>query len=168
MLTLLEHGELKTLYGIFEEWLFYDGLYEVIALSSGNLKGKIGVPCRVHSSCISAHSFNSIECDCREQMISAQKYIQELGQGVIILLDQEGRGYGHWAKMKSCKLKAQGISQSEAYSQLGLGEDSRSYRSAAQVISFLETKSVILLTGNNKKAEQLQLHGVMIDGIKNV
>lgn len=166
MLVLLEHGKLKTLYGLFDEWLFYDGLNEVIALTCGHLQDKNNIPCRVHSSCISAHSFNSIECDCREQMISSQKYIQDSGIGIIILLNQEGRGYGHWAKMKSCKLKEEGMSQSEAYYHLGLGEDSRNYMNAARVTTYLEVQSIILLSGNIKKAEQLRLHGVTIDQIK--
>lgn len=166
MLTLLEQGKLTTLYGLFDEWLFYDGLHEIIALTCGNVKSKNKVPCRIHSSCISAHSFNSIECNCREQMISAQKYIQDIGIGIIIYLEQEGRGFGHWAKMRSCKLKSQEISQSEAYISLGFGDDGRNYQNAAEVIKLLKLNSIVLLTENSKKIEQLISYGIIIDEIK--
>jgi GTP cyclohydrolase II len=85
----------------------------------GEVAQKENVLCRVHSHCISAHVFNSIECDCREQMEMAQRMIQQAGSGVIIWLDQEGKNNGHMALLLSRKLKDEGISQAEAYKQLG-------------------------------------------------
>jgi 3,4-dihydroxy 2-butanone 4-phosphate synthase/GTP cyclohydrolase II len=85
-----------------------DGQKETIALIMGGVAHKQNVLCRVHSHCISAHIFNSIECDCREQMEMSQRLIQKAGSGVIIWVDQEGKNNGHWALLQSRKLKAEG------------------------------------------------------------
>src|SRR4030095_6117049 len=101
MIACLAERNLKTKFGIFKEILFYDGQKESIALVKGDIAGKENVLCRVHSSCISAHIFNSIECECREEMGISQGLIEKAGKGVIIWLDQEGKGNGHLALIKS-------------------------------------------------------------------
>ncbi len=68
MVVQLAEGNLKTKFGEYREVLYYDGQKEAFALVMGNVAGEEAVLCRVHSSCIFAHHFNSIECDCREQM----------------------------------------------------------------------------------------------------
>src|SRR5690349_9497190 len=108
MIVRLAETELKTRFGIFSEILYYDGQKEAIALVMGQLKEMENVLCRVHSHCVAAHIFNSIECDCREQMEMAQRLIKQSGSGIIIWLDQEGRGNGHLAKIKTAKLKTEG------------------------------------------------------------
>jgi len=92
MITKLAEGNLKTKYGEFKEVLYYDGQKESIALIMGEIEGEGEVLCRVHSSCVFGHYFNSIECDCQEQMDISQQLIEREGKGLIILLDQEGRG----------------------------------------------------------------------------
>jgi GTP cyclohydrolase II len=75
MIVKLAQGNLKTKYGTFQEALYYDGQKESIALTMGDIQGAENVLCRVHSSCIFGHYFNSIECDCQQQMdISQQLY----------------------------------------------------------------------------------------------
>ena len=96
MIVKLAEGNLKTKYGIFQERLYYDGQKEAIAFFMGDLQGAEDVLCRVHSSCIFGHYFNSIECDCQEQMDVSQQLIQQAGRGIVILLDQEGKGNGHF------------------------------------------------------------------------
>src|SRR5215213_9325431 len=105
MIIRLAEGFLNTKFGKFLEVLYYDGQKESIALVMGDVKDGENLLCRVHSSCISAHIFNSIECDCREQMEMSQFLIEKEGKGVIVWLDQEGRSNGHLALLSSVKLK---------------------------------------------------------------
>ena len=92
MIRRLASRELKTKFGIFKEILYYDGIRESIAIVMGDVADGENVLCRVHSHCIGAHVFNSIECTCREEMEAAQATVEKEGRGVIIWLDQEGKG----------------------------------------------------------------------------
>lgn len=158
--------ELKTKYGTFRELLYYDGQRESIALVMGDVEGTEGVLCRVHSACISGHVFNSIECDCAEQFEAAQAEIQKESRGVIIYLDQEGKGNGHLALMLSIKYKKE-FGQAEAYKKAGYKDDARSYRPAAEILTDLDVRSIIMLTGNPAKAEDLRRESVIVAGTKN-
>jgi GTP cyclohydrolase II len=75
---------------------------------TGAMKGAEGLFCRVHSSCIFGHYFNSVECDCQEQMNISQSLIQREGRGLIILLDQAGIGNGHRALLNSTNYNKKG------------------------------------------------------------
>ena len=88
MIVKLAEGNLKTKYGLFQEVLFYDGQKESIALIMGDIKNENELLCRVHSSCIFGHYFNSIECDCQEQMDISQQLIQREGKGIILRFRQ--------------------------------------------------------------------------------
>src|SRR5947209_18576486 len=143
MIIRLAEGNLKTKFGVFLEVLYYDGQKESMALVMGDVENAENVLCRVHSSCISAHIFNSIECDCREQMEMSQFLIQQEGRGIIIWLDQEGRANGHLALLSSVKLKEGGRNPTEAYVELGYEVDARSYRSAAEILKDLKVSSII-------------------------
>src|SRR5262245_14803076 len=101
MIIRIAEGQLRTRFGTFWEILYYDGQQEMIALVMGNVRHGEEVLCRLHSHCLAGHVFNSIECDCREQMERAQALIEQRGAGVIIWLDQEGRGNGHLALLRS-------------------------------------------------------------------
>ncbi|WP_340198801.1 GTP cyclohydrolase [Ascidiimonas sp. W6] len=164
MIVSLAEGTLKTKYGTFKEVLFYDGQKEIIVLIMGSIKNESDVLCRVHSSCIFGHYFNSIECDCQEQMNSSQKLIQEAGKGLIILLDQEGKGNGHLALLNSVQYKRQGISQAEAYKLSGYKEDARDFSQAAKVLKYLKVRSIIMLTDNPEKTKTMNDHGVNVSG----
>jgi 3,4-dihydroxy 2-butanone 4-phosphate synthase/GTP cyclohydrolase II len=134
MVIRLAEAPLRTKFGPFLEMLYYDGQQESIAIVMGDVRQHDNVLCRLHSHCVSAHLFNSIDCDCREQMELAQAMIEQQGAGVIIWLDQEGRGNGHLALLRSRPLQAQGLSQTEAYVQLGYAADARQYVSAAAIL----------------------------------
>lgn len=83
MIIKIAEGNLKTKFGEYREYLYYDGLKESIALVMSEVANAEDVLCRVHSSCIFAHVFNSIECDCHEQMEISQQLINEAGRGEI-------------------------------------------------------------------------------------
>ena len=134
MIKRLASRELKTKFGTFTEVLFYDGKKESIAIVMGDVAFGEDVLCRVHSHCIGAHIFNSVECTCREEMEAAQKEIQRAGRGVIIWLDQEAKGNGHLALIESIPFKKE-HGQARAYEMAGYRADARDYRAAAYVVS---------------------------------
>jgi 3,4-dihydroxy 2-butanone 4-phosphate synthase/GTP cyclohydrolase II len=167
VIVKLAERDLKTKFGVFHEHLYYDGQKESIAITMGDLEHAEEVPCRVHSACIAAHVFNSIECDCREQMEIAQAIIQQEGSGVIIWLDQEGRGHGHLAVMNVAKVAAeQGIPQTQAYKKLGYAADGRDFTAAAQILADLRVKSVTLITNNPNKVEAVKQAGIPVSGTR--
>jgi len=168
MIIRLVERDLETKFGIFREILYYDGQTESIAIVMGNIEAQENVFCRIHSSCISAHVLNSIECECREEMETSQSLIEQKGQGVIIYLDQEGKGNGHLALMASIKHKKAGLSQSEAYKKVGYEADARSFRPAAEILSDLKVKSVVLLTNNPEKADDLRRASIIVSGTKEI
>ena len=118
---------------LFRELLYDDEHRESIALVMGQVEAGQDVLCRVHSHYLGAHVFNSVACDGREQMVLAQALIAHEGRGLIIWLDQEGRGHGYLALMRSRALQAQGWSQTKAYRKLGYAADARQYTSAAGI-----------------------------------
>lgn len=162
----LAKRELRTKFGTYLEILYYDGQLESIALVMGDVENQENVFCRVHSHCISAHVFNSIECTCREEMETAQALIEQEGQGIIIWLDQEGKGNGHLALIKSIPFKKAGSSQADAYLKAGFEADARSFRPAAEILSDLGVKSVVLLTNNPDKADDLRIASIMVSDTK--
>ena len=166
MIIRVAEGPLQTLFGTFHQILYYDGQKETIALVMGEVAGRENVLCRVHSQCISGHVFNSIECDCREQMEMAQRQIQAAGSGLIIWLDQEGKNNGHMALLQSRKLKSDGLSQAEAYVKLGYPADARSYIRAGEILRELGVRSITLMTNNPEKVSQLRADGLVIAGIQ--
>lgn len=168
MIVLLAQGPLHTRFGEFTEYLFYDGLSESSAIVKGDVSGKDEVLCRVHSHCTSAHIFNSIECDCREQMAMAQEKIEQVGDGIIIWLDQDGKGNGHMAELLTAGLRAEGVAQTEAYAKLGFERDARSFARAAEILEFLEVGSVALMSNSLAKAGGLRECGISVSRIVNL
>jgi GTP cyclohydrolase II len=162
MIIRIAEGQLHTKFGTFWEILYYDGKQETIAIVMGDVRHGEEILCRIHSHCLAAHVFNSIDCDCREQMERAQALIEQRGVGVIIWLDQEGRGNGHLALMRSRALQEQGMSQTEAYVRLGYEADGRSYTRAAEILRDLEITSIRLMTNSPQKVASLQAAGINI------
>lgn len=162
MIVELARGPLETVYGEWQHIVYWDGMQQAIGMVYGDVKGKKRVPCRVHSSCHTAHTFLSVECDCREQMEMAMALIVEQGAGAIVWLDHEGRANGMLAHIASQTLKRQGMSQSDAYESLGFPRDARTYTAAAEVLHDLGIKSVTVLTNNPLKVEALRAAGLPI------
>jgi GTP cyclohydrolase II len=168
MIVRLTEGSLKTSFGNFREILYYDGQKESIALVMGDVADAADVLCRVHSSCIRGHVFSSIECDCRQQFETSQALIEKAGCGVVIWFDQEGRGNGHMALLASINLKSEGVSQTQAYLDLGYEADARSYKRAAEILADLKVKSIVLLTNNPAKVKDLEKENISISGTKRI
>ncbi len=166
MIFRLTERDLQTKFGAFREILYYDGQTESIALVMGEVAGQKDVLCRIHSACVSGHVFNSVECECREEMEAAQALIQKAGSGVIVYLEQEGKGNGHLALMASIPYKKAGMKQSEAYRKAGFESDARSFRPAAEILADLKVESVVLLTDNAAKADDLRKAGIRVAGTK--
>ena len=168
MIIRLAERELRTKFGTFTEILYYDGRSESIALIMGDVAAQSSVLCRIHSHCIGADILNSIECDCREDFAMSQFLIEQEGRGVIIWLDQEGRGNGHLALMKSMPFKKAGSNQSEAYVKAGFAPDARDYRDAVAILQDLKVISVVLLTNNREKAGDLSRGPVPVADTKRI
>ncbi len=164
MIERLAEIDLKTKFGEFHEILFNDGTQDSFALVMGDISNQENVLCRVHSSCIFGHHFNSIECDCREQMEISQELIQREGKGIVIWLEQEGKGNGHYALLKSTVFKEQGMSQPEAYEAAGFSKDARDFSVAAEILKALSVNSIRMLTNNPKKVKTLTDHGINVVG----
>jgi GTP cyclohydrolase II len=160
-LIRLGERDLQTKFGTFREVLYYDGQRESIALVIGDVEGAENVLCRLHSACLSGHVFNSVECECADEMAAAQSAIREAGKGVIIYLDQEGKGNGHLALIESMKFKKE-FGQAEAYVKAGYKADARDYRPAAEILTDLSVRSIVLMSGSREKAAKLAEHAVTV------
>jgi GTP cyclohydrolase II len=165
MIKRLAERDLKTKFGTFREVLYYDGQKESIALVMGDVRDREDILCRVHSHCVGAHVFNSIECDCREQMEAAQAAIQEAGRGIVIWLDQEAKGNGHLALIESIPFKKE-YGQAEAYVRAGYKADARTYSAASQILDDLGVRSIAVLANDSSKAEQLKREGIDVSGFR--
>lgn len=154
---------LPTEYGRFDIHAYIDEKTgeEHVALSLGDVSGD-DVLVRVHSACMTGDVLHSLKCDCGKQLESAMKKIQREGRGVIVYLQQEGRGIGIINKVKAYKLQDEGYDTIEANLMLGFKEDERDYYFAAQVLKNLGVKSVRLMSNNPEKVEQLQEYGIKV------
>jgi GTP cyclohydrolase II len=124
--------------------------------------GEIGIPVRIHSRCITGDALTSIRCDCLAQLEESMKYIQSKSCGMIIYLDQEGRGIGLANKIKAYNLQDQGLDTVEANIKLGFSEDSRDFEPAAEILKYFKISKIELLTNNPKKIEQLEKYGIKV------
>lgn len=136
---------------------------EHIALVRGDVRGKLGVPVRIHSECLTSEVFGSLRCDCRDQLRAAQAYIAEAGHGAILYLRQEGRGIGLTNKIKAYALQDQGFDTVEANLALHLPVDARQYDVAGAMLEHLGIESIRLLTNNPAKLDGIQKYGVRVE-----
>jgi len=166
MLIRLAQRDLQTKFGTFTEILYYDGRAESVALVMGKVGGADEVFCRVHSACLSGHVFNSIECECQEEMELSQSVISDAGAGLIIYLDQEGKGNGHLALMQSIPFKKAGDPQGVAYEKAGFKADARNYRAAAEILEDLRVMSIVLLSKSEGKADDLRRESIKVNNIR--
>lgn len=134
-----------------------------VAITMGDLDGAEGVLVRVHSECLTSEVFGSLKCDCRKQLVAAQRAIAEAGRGAVFYLRQEGRGIGLANKIRAYELQNAGHDTVDANRLLGLPDDTRDYAPAAAMIEQLGIASVRLLTNNPLKIEALRSLGVAVD-----
>lgn len=135
-----------------------------VALVRGDVRGKTGVLCRVHSECLTSEVFGSLKCDCREQLESAQAEIAARGEGIVLYLRQEGRGIGLANKIRAYQLQSVGHDTVDANRLLDLPDDAREYHAAAAMLDYLGPRSITLLTNNPAKVEGLRQLGVVVAG----
>ena len=135
---------------------------EHVALIKGAWSETDEVMVRVHSSCVTGDIFGSYKCDCGDQLHEAMKMIQKEGKGVIIYLNQEGRGIGLYNKMKAYKLQEQGRDTVEANVELGFKEDERDYGVGAGMLHSLGIRNLRLITNNPVKKAGLEGYGMKI------
>lgn len=135
---------------------------EHLALIKGSWDKDEPVLVRVHSSCMTGDIFGSCRCDCGEQLQKAMEKIEQEGKGVIVYMNQEGRGIGLLNKLKAYKLQEQGLDTVEANLQLGFGMDERDYGVGAQILRDLGVSKMRLMSNNPKKRTGLIGYGLEI------
>jgi 3,4-dihydroxy 2-butanone 4-phosphate synthase / GTP cyclohydrolase II len=156
-------ARLPTEFGEFDIHV-YEGPREThLALVRGQLGDGENVICRVHSSCVTGDIFHSERCDCGPQLHAALERIAEEGRGVVIYLNQEGRGIGLANKIRAYKLQEEGADTVEANEQLGFPADLRDYRAALEMLRDLGVSSVRLMSNNPKKLAGLTGDGLAVN-----
>jgi 3,4-dihydroxy 2-butanone 4-phosphate synthase/GTP cyclohydrolase II len=138
---------------------------EHLALVKGEWKKDEPVLVRVHSSCLTGDIFGSCRCDCGAQLHKAMEMIEQAGKGVVVYMNQEGRGIGLLNKLKAYKLQEQGMDTVEANLELGFGMDDRDYGVGAQILRDLGVHKMKLMTNNPRKRAGLVGYGLEITEI---
>lgn len=135
---------------------------EHLVLVKGEWKKDEAILVRMHSSCVTGDIFGSCRCDCGEQLHRSMEMIEKEGRGVIVYLNQEGRGIGLLNKLKAYKLQEEGFDTVEANVELGFKVDERDYGVGAQILRDLGVRKIKLMTNNPKKRAGLIGYGLEI------
>ena len=156
--------KLPTTMGDFDLHLFRESNSgkEHLALVKGEISEKEPVLVRVHSSCMTGDIFGSCRCDCGPQLEKAMQLVEEEGRGVILYMNQEGRGIGLTNKLKAYKLQEEGYDTLEANIKLGFKDDERDYGIGAQILRELGVRQMRLMSNNPKKRTGLIGYGLEI------
>ncbi|OTG99765.1 MULTISPECIES: GTP cyclohydrolase II [Acinetobacter] len=156
-------SRLPTAFGEFKITVFQDPETgeEHVALSKGlDTAPTAPVLVRIHSECLTGDAFASLKCDCGPQLQATQKLINEVGQGVILYLRQEGRGIGLTNKIRAYALQDQGHDTVDANLMLNLPADARRYDMCNIMLEHLKIKQVKLITNNPTKIKALKELGI--------
>ncbi len=171
--SLIEEGvkvKLPTEFGTFDLIPFKqlsNGL-EHVALIKGSWEEGEPVLVRVHSSCATGDIFGSLRCDCGPQLHKAMETVEKEGKGVVVYMNQEGRGIGLMNKIRTYKLQEEGVDTVDANIQLGFKDDERDYGVGAQILRAIGVKKIKLLTNNPVKRAGLEGYGLeIVETIKN-
>ncbi len=158
--------DMPTRYGHFKLVAFKEKntSNEHLALIKGEWKKNESVLVRVHSSCFTGDILGSLRCDCGEQLHKAMQMVEAKGKGVILYMNQEGRGIGLLNKLKAYKLQENGMDTVEANLHLGFPMDKRDYGVGAQILRYLGITKICLISNNPKKRAGLSGYGLEITG----
>jgi len=139
-----------------------DGFRDQIAILVSDPSPSRPALARIHSACLTGDLFGSLKCDCGEQLRGAVKAMAEQGGGIVLYLDQEGRGNGIANKMRAYRLQDQGFDTYDADEMLGFGQDQRRFDFAGEMLKQLGFASVRLMTNNPRKIEALREAGLEV------
>lgn len=156
--------QMPTRYGVFELIAFKQlNTGDIhMALKKGTWTEEDSVLVRVHSSCLTGDILGSLRCDCGEQLHAAMQMIEDAGQGMVLYMNQEGRGIGLLNKLKAYKLQEGGMDTVEANLHLGFGVDERDYGVGAQILRKLGIRKIKLISNNPRKRAGLSGYGLEI------
>src|SRR6476660_380007 len=156
--------DMPTKYGHFKLVAFKEKTTggEHLALIKGFWQKDEPVLTRVHSSCFTGDILGSFRCDCGDQLHKAMEMVNAEGKGVILYMNQEGRGIGLMNKLKAYKLQEEGLDTVEANLNLGFGMDERDYGVGAQILRYLGVTKMKLMTNNPRKRAGLKGYGLEI------
>lgn len=156
--------DMPTKFGDFTLAAFREKLSgaEHLALIKGSWENGEPVLTRVHSSCFTGDILGSFRCDCGEQLHKAMQMVNDAGKGVILYMNQEGRGIGLINKLKAYKLQEHGMDTVEANLHLGFGMDERDYGVGAQILRSLNVSKLKLMSNNPRKRAGLAGYGLEI------
>ncbi len=139
-----------------------DGGEEHYAIEIGDLPRDAPVLARLHSACFTGDVLGSLKCDCGPQLNAALAAMGQAGAGVLLYLNQEGRGIGLANKMRAYDLQNQGFDTVEANHRLGFEDDERDFRIGAALLRRLGFDAVRLMTNNPRKVAMMQAHGIAV------
>ena len=156
--------QMPTDYGVFDLYAFTQRSNGAkhLALVKGTWEEGEPVLVRVHSSCVTGDIFGSCRCDCGPQLHEAMRMVEREGKGVVVYMNQEGRGIGLLNKLKAYKLQEQGLDTVEANLELGFGMDERDYGVGAQILRDLGVTKMRLISNNPRKRTGLMGYGLEV------